>query len=310
MSEPTRRKKAFYGWVPDLPDARDHLYAAPPPTLSALPPSVDLTDGCPKTVYDQGHIGSCTANAIAGAFEFDLLKQHLTDFMPSRLFIYYNERAIEGTVGFDSGAMIRDGIKSVATQGVCPEDEWPYDDTAAQQDGSWPASAKAGQKPDAQCYTEAEKHTATSYQRVVRDLDQLKGCLAAGYPFVFGFSVYEGFESSAVAHSGVANLPRGRREAARRPRGARGRLRRHRRAVPGTQLLGLGVGSGRLLHDAVRLPDRPEPVLGLLDRPRRRLRRLTPGLPGDTGGRVIADTASTRPPSWPGDPVERETWWN
>ena len=61
-----------------------------------------------------------TGNAIAAAIEFDLLKQKLPDFMPSRLFIYYNEREIEGTINEDSGAMIRDGIKSVNKQGVCP----------------------------------------------------------------------------------------------------------------------------------------------------------------------------------------------
>src|SRR5436305_10552782 len=119
MPELHRRKTGRYGWVPDLPDARDHLFAAAPATLIALPPKVDLREQCPKEVYDQGRIGSCTANAIAGAFEFELLKQGLADFMPSRLFIYYNERSVEGTIGTDSGAMIRDGVKSVATLGVC-----------------------------------------------------------------------------------------------------------------------------------------------------------------------------------------------
>jgi C1A family cysteine protease len=122
------RKIKGYGWIPDLPDHRDHLYAAPPPRLTALPPSTDLRPQCPP-VYDQGQLGSCTANAIAGAIEFDQMKQGQTPFVPSRLFIYYNERDIEGTVGSDSGAQIRDGIKSVAQQGVCPEPEWPYDIT-------------------------------------------------------------------------------------------------------------------------------------------------------------------------------------
>src|SRR5262249_37156651 len=117
-----------FGWSPDLPDARDHLYAAPHIALAALPPRVDLREGCPP-VYDQGRIGSCTANAIGGAFEFDLKKQGLADFMPSRLFIYFNEREMEGTVPSDSGAQIRDGMKSVANLGVCSEAEWKYDDT-------------------------------------------------------------------------------------------------------------------------------------------------------------------------------------
>jgi C1A family cysteine protease len=208
MPELHRRKTGRYGWVPDLPDARDHLFAAPPATIAALPPKINLRDQCPKEVYDQGRIGSCTANAIAGAFEFDLLKQGLTDFMPSRLFIYYNERSVEGTIGTDSGAMIRDGVKSVATLGVCTEHEWPYDDTPPHSDGGpWPTGARAGQTPSQQCYTDALQTKVSSYQRVVRSLAQFKGCLAAGYPFVFGFTVYESFESDTVTHTGIVPMP-------------------------------------------------------------------------------------------------------
>src|ERR1043166_5447739 len=104
---PARRR---FGWVPDVPDHRDHLYAASAPALKALPKRVDLTAQCPP-VYDQGDLGSCTANAIAAALQFDQLKQGKKPFVPSRLFIYYNERVMEGTVNEDSGAMIRDGIK-------------------------------------------------------------------------------------------------------------------------------------------------------------------------------------------------------
>src|SRR5260221_14356323 len=120
MTEP--RKIARYGWIPDLPDERDHLYAAPPAFLSALPPFIDLRAQCPA-VYDQGMLGSCTANAIGGATEVDRPKQSLARFVPARLFIYYNERANEGTVDIVSGAKIRDGIKTVAQPGVSPEPE-------------------------------------------------------------------------------------------------------------------------------------------------------------------------------------------
>lgn len=203
----TTRKTARYGWVPDLPDARDHLYAAPQIALAALPPSVDLRSECPA-VYNQGRIGSCTANAIAAAFEFDLMMQHLPVFQPSRLFIYYNEREVEGHVNSDSGAQIRDGIKSVATLGVCSEDEWPYDDTPAESDGGpFPPGARDGEKPSAQCYQDALNNRVTTYRRVLRDPDQMRGCLAAGYPFVFGFTVYESFESKEVADSGVVPMP-------------------------------------------------------------------------------------------------------
>ncbi len=192
---PRVHKIQRYGWTPDLPDHRDFLYAAPPRFLGEnLPPSVDLRPKCPP-VYDQGQLGSCTGNSIAGAIQFEQMKQGLPNFIPSRLFIYYNERVIEGTVKSDAGAQIRDGIKSVATSGVCPETDWPYN------------ISKFAVKPPPKAYTDAAKDVATSYQRVPQILNQMKGCLASGYPFVFGFSVYESFESPQVAKTGHAPMP-------------------------------------------------------------------------------------------------------
>jgi C1A family cysteine protease len=207
-NKPIRRRAiACYGWMPDLPDQRDYLYAAPLRRLGPLPSRVDMRSQCPP-VYSQGVIGSCTANAIAGAIEFDLLKQELADFIPSRLFIYYNERVMEHSVSSDNGAQIRDGVKSVNQLGVCPESQWPYVPTPANPTTNiWAAGAKPAQKPPAACYKEALNHQVVSYQRVNRDLAQMKGCLAAGYPFVFGFTVYESFESAAVKKTGVLNMP-------------------------------------------------------------------------------------------------------
>ncbi len=190
-----RRSIRGYGWIPDLPDQRDRIYAAPLAEIGPLPRVVDLRSGCPA-VYDQGALGSCTANAIAGALEFDQIKQRQADeFVPSRLFIYYNERVIEGTVDEDSGAMLRDGIKSVAKQGAPHEPLWPY------------LLAKFRAKPSAAAYRDALKHQAILYQRVTPLLDQMRGCLASGFPFVFGFAVYESFESAAVARSGTVPMP-------------------------------------------------------------------------------------------------------
>src|ERR1041385_1744658 len=185
-----------FGWTPDIPDNRDHAYAAPLAKLLAaapLPNKVDLRKKCPA-VYNQGHIGSCTANAIAAALEFDRKKQKLPDFVPSRLFIYYNERVIEHSVGSDAGAMLRDGIKSVAKQGAGPETEWTYDDPEADPNtGIWPPGAKPAQKPPKQCFSDAKKFQALEYQRVSRSLAQMKVCLADGFHFVLGFSVDETF---------------------------------------------------------------------------------------------------------------------
>jgi C1A family cysteine protease len=191
-----RRENKYYGWVPDLPDHRDRIYQAPLARLGTLPRIVDLREACPP-VYDQGALGSCTANAIAAAIEFDQMKQEIADvFVPSRLFVYYNERVIEGTVDEDAGAMIRDGIKSVAKQGAPHEDLWKY------------IIARFRTKPSAAAVRDAKKHPAVLYQRLTQDISQLRGCLAAGYPFVFGFSVYESFESDAVAKSGRAPMPK------------------------------------------------------------------------------------------------------
>ena len=184
--------KRHYGYIPDLMDFRDRPFrlAAPVP----LPPVVDLRSGMPP-VYNQGDIGSCTANAIAAAIEFDRCKQGKPFMFPSRLFIYWNEREMEGTIDSDAGAMIRDGIKSVADDGVCSETDWPYD------------ISKFQLPPVNSCYGSAEKNQVLSYERVAPDLYSMLQCLAGGFPFVFGFSVYESFESAQVSQNGIIPMP-------------------------------------------------------------------------------------------------------
>jgi C1A family cysteine protease len=204
---PRKRIVKRYGWVPDLPDQRDFSYRVPRRTAAALPSAVDLRPQMPA-VYDQGQLGSCTANAIGGAFEFELLKQGEPDFVPSRLFIYYNERVIERSVADDSGAQIRDGIKSVNKLGVCPETEWPYDDTPAPTDGGpFPPGSKPATLPPPAAYADAKGYTAVSYQRLVQNLGQLKGCLAQGFPFVFGFTVYNSIYDASGNPKTVFPLP-------------------------------------------------------------------------------------------------------
>lgn len=207
MSNKTSRKNKGFGWVPDLPDHRDYLFAAPVDTLRSLPTRFDMRSQCPP-IYDQGQLGSCTGNAIAAAIEFDLMKQNLQDFIPSRLFIYYNERDMEGTVDSDSGAMIRDGFISVNQLGVCPETEWTYDDDKSS------TNSKFRQKPSQQCYTDASNTKAVSYSRVSQTLNQMKGCLASGYPFVFGFTVYQSF-MDAWHNDAIIPMPSAREERGR-----------------------------------------------------------------------------------------------
>lgn len=188
-------RTCFCGWVPDVPDDRDLYYEPPRKLLRALPRRIDLRAQCPP-VYRQGTLNSCTANAIAAAIEFDQIKECRPErFLPSRLFIYYNERALEHTIPSDSGAQIRSGIKTVAKRGVCPEPLWPY------------RIRQFRKRPLARCYSHAAKYREVTYHRVPRTLPTLRACLASGYPFVFGFTVYQSLHSPEVTRTGRGGMP-------------------------------------------------------------------------------------------------------
>lgn len=182
-----------FGWVRDLPDPRDFKFKVGKPI--ELPKSVDLRKFCPP-VYDQGELGSCTANALGAAFQFGQKKQQKPDFIPSRLFIYYNERVIEGTVNQDSGAMIRNGIKSMVSDGVCPEKMWGYK--------PW----KFKNKPPQECYTVAQDHQILEYLRISpHTLYGVKLALYQGYPVSFGFMIFESMMTKEVTNSGYVPVP-------------------------------------------------------------------------------------------------------
>jgi C1A family cysteine protease len=183
-----------YGWIPDLPDQRDILYGAIHRIPKKLPKKIDLRENC-SPVEDQGQLGSCTANALVGMLEYLEIVHHVHFADLSRLFVYYNERVIEHSVKEDSGAMLRDGIKTLVKQGVCLEEHWPY------------TISKFTMKPPVSCYKEALDHQAVSYQRL-STVDEMRACLADGYPFVFGFSVYDSFESQEVARTGMVPMPK------------------------------------------------------------------------------------------------------
>lgn len=178
-----------YGWRRDIPDHRDIIYKA---KVYKLPTAVDLEYNC-SPIENQETLGSCTANALVGVLEFNETKDSTFQDL-SRLFIYYNERVLEHTVDSDAGAMIRDGIKALAKCGVCSETLWAYD------------IAKFAQKPPMTCYQDAKKRKITSYERL-DSLYAMKQCLTTGFPFAFGFTVYESFESPKVAKTGIAPYP-------------------------------------------------------------------------------------------------------
>lgn len=165
-----------YHWQRDRADSRDHLFTAAP---TVAPASVDLRTYA-SPIEDQGQLGSCTGNAIAGAIEL-IDKKNNKRLDVSRLFIYYEERVLEGTINYDAGAYIRDGIKVCYTKGAPLESLWPYNVR------KWAA------KPSTAAYTDALKRKVTGYQRCA-NFAAVKNALALGNPVVIGFDVYESFE--------------------------------------------------------------------------------------------------------------------
>lgn len=187
--------KKRYGLIPGFKDYRDFPFTLKPSTKpQKIPAHTNLRPLC-GPVFDQGQLGSCTANAILGAYQYLQNKENLPQIPLSRLFLYFNERFAEHTVPLDNGAMIRTGIKSLANQGACPETEWPYD------------IRRFAEEPPVALYSDALSHQALLYQKMERDLTQMRGCLAEGFPFVIGFSVYSGFESDSVARTGELHIP-------------------------------------------------------------------------------------------------------
>lgn len=189
-------KHGGLGWRPSVPDMRDLRFTPAPGATAALPPKIDLRSAMPP-VYDQGNLGSCTANAIGAAVEHALIQSGRESFLPSRLAVYYDERVLEHAVKEDAGAEIRDGFKVLARKGAAPEALWPYDD----------GPARFKRKPPARYYAAANNHQAVVYKRVAQTDAEMKAALAGGFPIVVGFTVYESFESDAVAKAGVVPMP-------------------------------------------------------------------------------------------------------
>ena len=194
--------KYKFGWLPDLPDARDYIYQPPLKVGSAseLPSKVDLRNIC-SPVQDQGSLGCCTAHALLAAFECCKKVQGQKTKRLSRLFVYYNERVMMNTMMSDSGAYLRDGVKTLNKQGVCFEKDWTYSKSTK-------PGAKFTKEPPKKCYEDALDNQVLKYMSVTPNLFHLRSCLASGFPFVFGFSVYDSFMSDEVKKTGIMPMPK------------------------------------------------------------------------------------------------------
>ena len=182
-----------YGTHPDIPDHRDHYFK--PSKKLKIPEAVDLRPHCPP-VYNQHKLNSCSANALAGVVWYEMLRNDPQATSPSRLFIYYNERARERKVSGNVPVSLRDGYKTLSTQGVCPEEMWPY------------VYARFTDKPRAHCYHVAKSQRVSAYARIHRSVESMRAVLASGHPFTVGISVHESFEENRMKHTGRGYLPK------------------------------------------------------------------------------------------------------
>jgi Papain family cysteine protease len=175
----------------------------------ALPPKVDLRPHL-TTIETQGETNSCVANAVAGAYEY-LVKRYLDKdaYDVSRLFIYYNARAIEGGDIEDSGSVIAYTIEGLQKHGACSEETWPFDVEAVNEE------------PCAEAYEEAKHFVVEDTENVPTDLEAWKSCLAEGYPIVFGILLYKSFD--AQLQKGLVPMPTDK-EAARGAHGGHAML--------------------------------------------------------------------------------------
>jgi C1A family cysteine protease len=181
------------GWNPSRPDQRDREFL---PTMGRLDVQnteivLDLT-GIP--VLDQGQQGSCTGHGGAGVMMFDQKQQGQAIVVPARAMIYYNARIPEGTTDQDAGASVRDMVAGLVKYGVVPDSEFPYDDQVFDK------------VPSRQDYTDAQQQEALVYEAV--QYPHLNACIASGFPFVMGFTVYESFESDQCLSTGIAPIPK------------------------------------------------------------------------------------------------------
>lgn len=200
------RQITRYGWQPDLPDHRDHIY-----NLTAsirfghqLPAAGGLQPDELPEIWDQGALGSCTAHGSLRVWCAEAMQQQVT--LPpappggaplSRLMQYYDTRAVEGTVGYDSGGQVRDAIRVLATQGCAPETSWPYD------------ISQFTEQPPESCYRQAAGYMSVRYQRILPGQPgaPMRTALNDRKAITFGFPVPAYFEDGSWDPSSGQPLP-------------------------------------------------------------------------------------------------------
>lgn len=239
----TTNEKLGLGWMPDLPDFRDYssesdavkeifsnakmkFNPTSEPTKSTskskktgaitasaplkLATSVDLRAWC-SPIENQGQLGSCTANAGVGLLEYYQRRAYGVHLDASRLFLYKVTRNLLKWNG-DTGAYLRTTMKAMAGFGICPEEYWPYSDYKTGANGS--PNDPFEKEPTGFNYQFASNYKATTYYRLdpvgsstATILKNVKNYAAAGFPSMFGFTVYNSI-SQAGSNGGKIPYPK------------------------------------------------------------------------------------------------------
>jgi C1A family cysteine protease len=158
---------------------------------TSLPAVVDLRShaNCPR-VFNQGSLGSCTAQALVCAYHF--VDPSLSG---SRLFLYYNERVLDGYVTEDVGSTISSGVRALIQRGLCPETLCPY------------IPSDFAKKPSDAAFAKAMDHQVVIAEQVDSTHHAIRACLAAGFPIALGIEVYSSLLSDAAALTGKVAMP-------------------------------------------------------------------------------------------------------
>jgi uncharacterized tellurite resistance protein B-like protein len=210
------RKVSGYRYA--APKAGTKTWTSSASSTARVPRKVDLRPFMTE-VENQGETNSCAANAVAGAYEY-LVKRHLGEesYDVSRMFIYYNGRAVDGCENEDEGSVIGSLIESLKEHGACSEETWPFEKDLVNE------------KPSDEAYEEAAQFPIEDTAVVPTRVDAWKSVLAEGYPIIFGISLFRSFdkhrkpglvpmpsprESSRESHGGHAMLAVGYSDADR-----------------------------------------------------------------------------------------------
>ena len=178
------------GYRPEKQNSQDKKYSAG--RDRSLPPKVDLR-AYMTLVENQGNSNSCTANAMAGAYEYLTNRLLGQSEDVSRLFIYYNAREFDGDSSQDQGTYLKSCVKVLRKYGACSEKTWSFN------------LEQILEQPPKKAYAEATNFRVEDAARVEVDLHAMKSCLAEGYPFAFGLQLFESFQQAGSG--GLVPMP-------------------------------------------------------------------------------------------------------